>query len=135
LAIFILSYFKGSVSEDFHTKPGISHPFEPCPNTPNCVIHSLEFGRPANQLFQAVRKSLNQMAPYKKEADSQQLQIHSVFRIAVFDFKDDVEITVETIDSENSILHIKSASRSGRGDLGVNRRRVNRIIKLINKNL
>jgi uncharacterized protein (DUF1499 family) len=133
--VLFLSYFKGSCSGDFQTKPVSDHPFEPCLNTPNCVIHSIEFGLPANQVFRIARKSLNQMATHKKEVNSQQLQINSVFRIPVFGFKDDVKIAVESVGSGKSVLHIKSASRSGHSDLGVNRRRVKRIMKQLQNNL
>ena len=75
------------------------------------------------------------MNPHNIQFDSQSLQIDAVFRIAVFGFKDDVEMFVESTDNQKSMLHIKSASRVGYSDLGVNRRRVKRIIKEIQQNI
>ena len=74
------------------------------------------------------------MFPHKTECDSQSLQIDSVFRIPVFGFMDDVTILAEPAGEDKSVLHIKSASRTGRGDFGVNRRRVRRILKRIDDN-
>ncbi|MEJ2726895.1 MAG: DUF1499 domain-containing protein [Deltaproteobacteria bacterium] len=50
--------------------------------------------------------------------------IHAEFRSLVFQFVDDVEFYFS---SEKSIIHVKSASRTGYYDFGVNRRRVERI--------
>ena len=41
---------------------------------------------------------------------------------AVFRFKDDVEF-----EQEGDVVHVRSASRTGYGDLGVNRKRVESI--------
>ena len=75
------------------------------------------------------------MNPHNIQFDSQSLQIDAVFRIAVFGFKDDVEMFVESTDNQKSMLHIKSASRVGYSDLGVNRRRIKRIINGIQQNI
>ena len=50
--------------------------------------------------------------------------IHAEFRSLVFQFVDDVEFYFPP---EKSIIHVKSASRSGYYDFGVNRRRVERV--------
>jgi uncharacterized protein (DUF1499 family) len=47
--------------------------------------------------------------------------IWATFRTPVFGFVDDVEIR---LDRKAAVIHIRSASRVGRSDLGVNRRRV-----------
>jgi uncharacterized protein (DUF1499 family) len=135
LAFFLLSALLGSTPSDFPDSSRIESPFSPCPDSPNCVIHTVGFDHPADQLFDAVQIALEKMNPHKIHADSQSLQIDAVFRIAVFGFKDDVEMFVESADNQKSILHIKSASRVGYSDLGVNRRRVKRIIKKIQQNI
>ena len=53
--------------------------------------------------------------------------IHAEFVSAVFGFVDDVGFY---FDDEKKIIHIKSASRSGYFDFGVNRRRMEKIRKL-----
>ena len=47
--------------------------------------------------------------------------IRAEFRSRIFRFVDDVEIAIS---EANQLIHMRSASRIGRGDLGVNRRRV-----------
>ena len=49
-------------------------------------------------------------------------------------FKDDVQIVVEAHEG-GSIFFIKSASRTGKSDLGVNKRRVKGIIKALTDRL
>ena len=50
--------------------------------------------------------------------------LHAEFKIAVFGFVDDVECVLEP---ESGTIQIRSASRVGHSDLGVNRRRVEKI--------
>ena len=108
-------------------------PFSPCPDTPNCVIHAIEFDLPANQLFDTAQITLEKMNAHRIQVDLQSFQIDAVFRMVVFGFKDDVKLRVRPDSEKRSILHIKSFSRVGYSDLGVNRRRVKKIIKGINQ--
>ncbi len=130
----IITYFFGSTPEDFDQVVD-SHPFEPCPDSSNCTYHSVKFNMEAAELFETAQSSLNQLSPHKIESISQSLQIDAVFRIPVFGFKDDVKIFIKPNESGGSVLHIKSASRIGESDLGVNRRRIKRILSLINQQI
>lgn len=47
--------------------------------------------------------------------------IHAVFKSKLFRFADDVEFL---IDDKNKIIHVRSASRVGYSDMGVNRKRI-----------
>lgn len=123
---------KGSETGDIQSDTD-QHPFATCPDSPNCIIVSKSYRLEAKELFSATRKALDQMKPIEAEIDSQSLQIKAVFRIPVFLFKDDMAITVS--DENQSILHIKSSSRIGHGDMGVNRRRVQKLLSLLNKHL
>lgn len=53
--------------------------------------------------------------------------IHAIFHTRIFRFKDDVEFLY---DEDAQECNVRSASRSGYYDFGVNRRRVERIRKL-----
>lgn len=75
------------------------------------------------------------MGAIEIQSDSENGMIHAVFRIPIFGFKDDVNIAVEQSAAGHSILHIRSASRTGYSDLGVNRRRVNRIFNNLQQKL
>ena len=52
--------------------------------------------------------------------------LHVEFRSAVFGFVDDVEFL---FDDGNKVIHVRSASRVGYYDFGVNRRRVEELRK------
>lgn len=129
-----LFFLKGSRSADLPHPPAESHPLPECPGTPNCIIQSIPFSCSVSSLFETARESIRRLKPLQTSHDSQSLQIKAVFRIPVFGFKDDVGIAVES-DGSGSILHIRSASRVGRSDLGVNRRRMKRILAEIHQNL
>jgi uncharacterized protein (DUF1499 family) len=130
----LITYFFGSTPGDLEPASK-DHPFPPCPDTPNCTIHSVEFTANSLKLFEVVKSAIHKISPYTIETNSQSLQIDAVFRIPVFGFKDDVRIIIKPVDSERSVLHIKSSSRIGKSDLGVNRRRIKRILSVINQQI
>ena len=58
--------------------------------------------------------------------------VSATFSSAVFGFIDDLEIR---IDSNQNVIHIRSASRVGYGDLGANEKRVELIKELFYKKI
>ena len=54
--------------------------------------------------------------------------LHAVFRSPTMGFPDDVEFL---FDEAAGLIHFRSASRLGRGDLGVNRARIEEIRRLL----
>ena len=50
--------------------------------------------------------------------------IRAEFRSRIFQFVDDVEFLFE---NQGNVIHVKSASRTGYSDFGVNRKRVEKI--------
>jgi len=105
----------------------------PCPDTPNCVssqsgdlkhaIEPIAFTGPAAEAMQRLVAMLDEM-PRSKAITRSGSYLHYEFRSLVFRFVDDVECL---LDADNGVIHIRSASRVGRSDLGVNRKRVERI--------
>jgi uncharacterized protein (DUF1499 family) len=102
----------------------------PCPDSPNCVcsqdarpshsIAPLTCTGPwpaARQKLLAVIRSMPRSRVVAEQAD----YIHVEFASAAFGFVDDVEFLV---DAAAHVIHVRSASRVGYSDLGVNRRRV-----------
>jgi len=53
--------------------------------------------------------------------------IHAIEKSKLFKFKDDVEFL---LDEQNKMVHFRSASRVGHSDLGVNRKRMEKITAL-----
>lgn len=105
-----------------------------CPGTPNCVC--TEANRKDQKIarvqladekdFQRIEEILiGQMGGRleKKTAD----YLHVEFTSKLLGFVDDFEVLW---DRENQQLQIRSASRIGRSDLGANRKRIQRFLKL-----
>lgn len=105
-----------------------------CPGTPNCVssegdprdaVHFVAPLRlPAGMAPEAALDALEALitaAPRGEVLERTPLRLRAIDRTAVFRFVDDVDARV---DAEARVLHVRSASRVGRGDLGANRRRV-----------
>ena len=72
-----------------------------------------------NQLIELIK----QLNPRMK-IHEQDTQIHAEARSRVFGFVDDMDIVIDT---EQRVIHVRSASRSGHYDFGVNRRRVEKL--------
>ncbi len=104
----------------------------PCPRTPNCVsTESPDAGHrmdplPYRDLEEARERLLAVLAaqPRVKLVTVEPTYIHAEFRSALFRFVDDVELL---FDEEGKRLRFSSASRLGRSDFGVNRRRMEEI--------
>jgi uncharacterized protein (DUF1499 family) len=102
----------------------------PCPGTPNCV--SSETGTPSKFLVKAFpapagAEDLTRLAelvaawPRTAIVVSQPGYMHVEFTSLLMRFVDDVEFRY---DAAASVIHVRSASRLGESDLGVNRKRV-----------
>ena len=113
--------------------------FTPCPDSPNCVssqstdeshfIEPLHYsGSPADarQKLIDILEGNDRARLVKVEAD----YIHAEFRSSVFRFVDDVKFWFPP---DKPIIHVKSASRTGYYDFGVNRRRVERLREAFKK--
>ncbi len=107
----------------------------PCPETPNCVssvdTDRRHFVRPFrfSGNIEAAKKNLLNILSQSKRArivEDDDIFIRAEFTSRIFRFVDDVEFY---IDDSRKIIHVKSASRIGFSDLGVNRRRVENIRK------
>lgn len=110
---------------------------KPCPSSPNCVS-SLAKEDPAHRvpplnwtgdLDQAKARLRHAVlaaghATFVVEEDA---YWHIEFRSRVFRFVDDVEFL---FDAQTRLIHVRSASRVGHSDLGVNRTRIAKIRSL-----
>lgn len=107
------------------------NPLPACPDTPSCVRTTKLFDLPSRDLFRLAQAAVRRMSPYGLNLDRPDLRLHAVFRV-LFVFKDDVHVTVNAHKS-GSALHIRSASRVGKYDFGVNRRRVTHFFDLLDE--
>ena len=113
---------------------------KPCPNSPNCVSsladNEKQFIAPITYAGEnsAVQQELLVIINSFKRVRIARLDdnyIRAEFRSLVFGFVDDAEFY---LDDMQKVIHIKSASRTGSYDLGVNRRRLERIKELFEQN-
>lgn len=107
----------------------LANPLEPCPDTPNCHIEEIVTTDNPAVLFDRLVESLHQTGAESVSPEPGELFIAAVYRIPVFGFRDDVTARIVPSDNGKTLLFIRSASRVGHSDFGVNRRRVQRILK------
>ena len=119
LAVFLLALLP-SLSL---AQPVADSPLAPCPDSPNCERVSESFDQAPDTLFAAAQSALRALGPVSVDTTGGSREAHAVYRVALM-FKDDVNIAVTAGDDGGSTLHIRSASRVGYSDLGVNKRRV-----------
>ena len=91
-----------------------------CTNTNNCVLENWKVTN-ANNSFKELIDILNN-TPRIKIINIQKGYVHALATSRVMKYVDDIEI--EKLEKEN-ILKVKSKSRTGFYDLGVNKRRIN----------
>lgn len=109
----------------------------PCPSSPNCVstqaqdeshaIAPLRYEKTRAEAKEAL-KAIIRTLPRTKLVEEDDTYLHYEFTSLLLRFVDDVEFL---FDDEAKTIHFRSASRTGYGDLGVNRRRMEEIRTLI----
>jgi len=110
-------------------QPLPGNPLPPCPDTPNCERVSRGYDVPPDTLFAAAQRALESLGPttLRRPDGRSERRLEAVYRVALV-FKDDVEVAVKARADGGSVLYVRSASRVGYSDLGVNRRRVHRLL-------
>ena len=111
-----------------------------CPNTPNCVCSEdkSQSGYIAPIVFNDAADSAWHRAKQAVVANGGTIQtddetyLWASFTTKWLGFVDDVELRM---DAKNQVIHVRSASRVGRSDFGVNRERIERIRLLFNSSL
>lgn len=111
----------------------------PCPNSPNCVssqstdavhkIAPLTYTSSPEQALADI-KSIIQSLPRTTIISETEDYLYAEFKSALMGFVDDVEFY---LDRNDNIIHVRSASRLGQSDLGVNRNRVETIRTKLNQ--
>ncbi|MFP4380434.1 MAG: DUF1499 domain-containing protein [Candidatus Sumerlaeia bacterium] len=105
----------------------------PCPGSPNCVsslasdeTHRIEpfviRGSVAKSM-ETLRAIIDSM-PRSTIKIANEDYLQAKFVTLIFRFPDDLELLA---DPESGVIHVRSAARLGYSDLGVNRRRVEKI--------
>jgi uncharacterized protein (DUF1499 family) len=110
-----------------------THTLAPCPASPNCVssqatdtehfTEPLRFTGEATLAWNRLKSALGTESRLRIVEDTGSY-LHAEARSLIFRFVDDIEFV---IDPGASVIQVRSASRTGYSDFGVNRRRVERI--------
>jgi uncharacterized protein (DUF1499 family) len=142
IAILFLLFALSLLSRSESAAGIINEKLTPCPDSPNCVCsefpddaeHAIApIQIPAGMEGSAlslVKEVLAEMGgKIQSETD---VYIAATFTSGFFRFVDDVEIRVDT---ESSLIHVRSASRAGYSDMGVNRIRVEEIRSLFQEKI
>lgn len=116
----------------FPPQDGPPNPLPACPDSPNCVRTTWTYAVPADTLFETIRTALHATGADALTVDAATRRIDAVYRVVFF--KDDVAVIAAPY-GDGSALHIRSASRVGQSDLGVNGRRVRRIQNALEERL
>ena len=113
----------------------------PCPTSPNCVstqaqdaghaIAPFRYRKSRVEAKEALKEVVRSL-PRTKLIEEDESYLHYEFTSLLMRFVDDVEFL---FDDETKTLHFRSASRTGYGDLGVNRTRMEQVRTLVAEKL
>lgn len=127
ILFYILFMALGGVNSA-HSTAGKSLPV--CRDSPNCVssqaLDELHYIAPfkirgnPNAAWQVLKDTLKQQSRVVVTHESNGA-LHAEATSLVFQFVDDINIL---LDSDQGLIHVRSASRTGHSDFGVNRKRL-----------
>ncbi len=103
----------------------------PCRRTPNCVSSQADpadqehYIAPLRANMQDLRKAVEAL-PRTRIIAADPRYLYAEFRSRLLRYVDDVEFL-----ADGDVIHVRSASRLGRRDFGVNRGRIERLRRLL----
>ena len=113
----------------------------PCKTSPNCVSSQTDPKDEQHYIAPIALKGKNAIAAVRKAVESMPRTtvvrvepdyLYAEFRSKLMGFVDDVEFLV---DPASGVVHVRSASRLGRRDFGVNRERVEQLRSILEKRI
>jgi uncharacterized protein (DUF1499 family) len=136
LVVLIALFVLGRQSRSGNAPGLVDGKLQSCPDSPNCVCSeypgdSGHYVEPitAGDNTGILRQAIAELGGTIKTDTAN--YIAATFRSPLFGFVDDLEIR---IDDAGNQIHLRSASRVGRGDLGANRKRVQRLRQWFQEN-
>ena len=114
-----------------------SNRLPPCPSSPNCVstqaqdeghaIAPISYRKPRAEAKEVLKETIR-LIPRMQLVEEDETYLHYEATSLLLRFVDDVEFL---FDDQAKIIHFRSASRTGYGDLGVNRKRMEQVRSLV----
>jgi len=108
-----------------------------CPSSPNCVstqaqdeghaIAPFRYRKSRAEAKEALKEVMRSL-PRMQLVEEDETYLHYEATSLLFRFVDDVEFL---FDDETKTIHFRSASRTGYGDMGVNRKRMEQVRALV----
>jgi len=134
---FVSFFVLGLMSQSGEANGLVEGKLSKCPDKPNCVCSEFEadvahYFKPAVFSVSTASEALSKMKNSVREMGGN-IQVENdnylaaTFTSSIFRFVDDLEIRV---DKDQKMIHLRSASRVGRSDRGVNRERIKRLKSL-----
>jgi uncharacterized protein (DUF1499 family) len=132
--MFALTFLLTACSTNQTIETGTTNDrLSPCPKSPNCVsslskdeshyVAPLAYETTLEEAREKLISVINSMKR-SEVVTAEENYIHATFKSALFGFVDDVEFL---FDDQRKVIDVRSASRTGYSDLGVNRKRVEEI--------
>ncbi len=141
IALFVISAAFSTILSCASSPPRaqlVDGRLRPCPSSPNCVssesdsppsrVEPLTFKGPPEKAWGDLKETIREMGGEVQEEHEGYLW--ATFTSKVFRFVDDVEFRMV---STAGMVHVRSGSRVGYSDLGVNRKRVEKLRTLFNQ--
>ncbi len=142
LSAFLVLFVLGLMSQSGKAGGLVGGRLTKCPDKPNCVCTEFEadvshYIGPINisqidtsKVMSGIKHSIGEMGGSIQAENEDYLAV--TFTSSFFRFVDDLEIR---IDANKKMIHLRSASRVGRSDRGVNKKRVRQLKNLFHKNI
>ena len=142
VTILLRFYILANQSKNGKALGLIAGRLSPCPDKPNCAnsefvedkshyISHLNYPAAKSEEIMDLVKAVIQEAGGEIQSE-QDSYMAFTFTVSIFGFADDLEIR---LDKSKNIIHVRSGSRVGYSDLGVNRKRVECISNNFNKRI
>ena len=134
LTSFVVLFILGLLSQSGEASGLVGGKLTKCPDKPNCVcteikadvdhyIDPVGFSQTTTaEILSRLKNSIEEMGGSIQAENDYYLA--ATFTSSIFRFVDDLEIRV---DREQNLIHMRSASRVGHSDRGVNRKRAERL--------
>ena len=108
-----------------------ANPLHLCPERTPCERVSYFYDIPPDTLFDLAKGAVQSLKP-ERLSQTDTWRIESVHR--VWFFRDDLDVLV-TPSGSGAAVHLRSSSRVGGWDFGVNRRRIERVVRMLSESL